>query len=614
MARDTVRIGGAAGFWGDSLDGARQLVLHGDVDVLVFDYLAEVTISLLARMRARKPAAGYVTDFIDAIAPVLGDIKQRGIRVISNAGGINPQAAAAALGERARSLGLAFKIAVVTGDDLMPRADELRRHRIKEMFTGADLPPRLLSANAYLGARPIAAALDRGADIVITGRCVDSAVTLGALVHRFGWRWSDWDRLAQGSVAGHLLECSTQVTGGIATDWADVPGWDDMGLPIAECSSDGTFIITKPQGTGGLITPLTVGEQLLYEIGDPAAYVLPDVQCDLRQIRLTQRGADCVEVRGARGRPPTADLKVSATYADGYRAIGTVTLAGRDAAPKARRAGAAIFKRARRLLAARQLGDFTETSIEVLGTEAVYGASARAQAAAAREVVLKLAATHPDAGALEIFAREIIPAASSMAQGLTGFFAGRPGVQPVVRLFSFLWPKRDVQPLVSMAGEDTPVPFDPVPAVAALPVSLTVVPAGILSEPAACVPLVALAVGRSGDKGNMANIGIIARRAEYLPWIKAALTSERLMAWFAQTGVTHVERFDLPGMHAINFLLHEALGGGGMASLRIDPQGKAFAQMLMDIEVAVPAALADAARAAGYGAGSRDIRAADAPS
>jgi len=591
MTTNSVRIGGAAGFWGDSLDGARQLVVRGGVDFLVSDYLAEVTMSLLARARKRRPDAGYVPDFIDAITPLLRDIRERGIRVISNAGGVNPAAAAAALQDRAQALGLAFKIAVVTGDDLMPRVKDLRHRQVKEMFTGAELPASLLSANAYLGAKPIAAALDGGADIVITGRCVDSAVTLGALVHHFGWSWSDWDRLAQGSVAGHLLECSTQVTGGICTDWAEVPGWDDMGLPIADCNADGTFVISKPEDTGGLITPLTVGEQLLYEIGDPSAYVLPDVQCDLRHVRLLQAGDNRVQVLGAKGRPPTPHLKVSATYADGFRAIGTVTLAGRDAAAKAERAGEAIFARARRMLANRQLGDFTETSVEVLGTQATYGAAARAQASQAREVVLKIGATHAEERALEVFAREIIPAASSMAQGLTGFFAGRPSVQPVVRLFSFLWPKADVLPVVTLAGNDTAIAFDAAPAQAAPQSTVSPVPASAPLAPTANVPLIALAVGRSGDKGNCANIGIMARRPEYLPWIKAALTEHRLKTWFAHTGVTKVERFDLPGMHAINFLLHDALGGGGMASLRIDPQGKAFAQMLMDIDVAVPVGL-----------------------
>ena len=591
MTRGTVRIGGASGFWGDSIDGARQLVLRGDIDFLVFDYLAEITMSLLARARARKPDAGYVPDFVDSLAPLLPEIKARGIRVASNGGGVNPLAAAAALAERAKGLGLDLMIAVVTGDDLMPRIEELRARHVREMFTGAPLPARLLSANAYLGAKPIAEAFDRGADVVITGRCVDSAVTLGALAHHFGWSWDDWDTLAQGSLAGHLIECGTQATGGISTDWEAIPGWDDMGFPIVECRADGSFTLTKPEGTGGLVTPLTVGEQLLYEIGDPAAYLLPDVTCDFRQARLLLTGVDRVEITGARGRSPTDTLKVSATYPDGYRAIGTVTIVGRDAAAKAWQTGESIFKRTRRLLAARQIGDFTETSVEVLGSEAVYGPHAARHAAAAREVVLKVAAAHCDEKALEVFAREIAPAASSMAQGLTGFFAGRPGVQPVVKLFSFLIPKADVKPSVVIGENEVTVPFAPVSPITE-PVDVPAVGEGHMGGAGALVPLIALAVGRSGDKGNSANIGLIARAPEYLPWIKTALTAERVKAWFAHTGVTRVERFDLPGIGALNYLLHDCLGGGGMASLRIDPQAKAFAQMLMDYPVAVPSEIA----------------------
>ncbi|MDQ8727486.1 acyclic terpene utilization AtuA family protein [Bradyrhizobium sp. LHD-71] len=589
MMAKTIRIGGAAGFWGDSLEGAGQLVMRGEIDFLVFDYLAEVTMSLLARVRARKAELGYVPDFVEMVAPLLPEIRRRGIRVVSNAGGVNPVACAAALAKRAEAVGVPLKIAVVTGDDVMAQIDTIRAADAREMFSGAALPERLLSANAYFGAQPIAAALDRGADVVITGRCVDSAVTLGALVHAFGWSWSDYDKLAQASLAGHLIECSAQVTGGLFTDWRDVPGWDDMGLPIADCAADGTFTITKAEGTGGLVSPLSVGEQMLYEIGDPVAYVLPDVVCDFRAVTIVADGANRVSVSGARGRPPTAELKVSATWHDGFRTIGTVTIAGRDAGPKAQHAGEAILARVRRLLAERGLGDFTETSLEVLGTEAVYGAAA--QSSAAREVVLKIGARHASEKALEILAREIAPAASSMAQGLTGFFAGRPAVQPVMRLFSFLWPKASLTPRVAICGGEFEVPFA---ASARLSPSADEPYQSAPAEVAdASAPLIALAVGRSGDKGNTANIGILARRTEYMPWLRAALTPEAVAAFFAQTGVTRVDRYDLPGMNALNFVLHDALGGGGVASLRIDPQGKAFAQMLMDFPIAIPRTLAD---------------------
>jgi hypothetical protein len=591
MTRETVRIGCASAFWGDSTAGAEQLVRRGEIDFLVFDYLAEITMSLLARARARKPELGYVPDFVEAIAPLLPEIKQKGIRIVSNAGGINPQAAATALRRKAEEVGIMLNIAVVTGDDLTSRADEIRAAGVTEMFSGAVMPEKLTTMNAYLGAQPIALALDRGADVVITGRCVDSAVVLGPMVHTFGWSWTDYDKLAQGSLAGHLLECAAQVTGGLFTDWRDVPGWDDMGMPVAVCSPDGSFVVTKPPGTGGLVVPLSVCEQMLYEIGDPAAYILPDVVCDFRDVSMTVSGPDQVRATGARGRPPTPTLKVSATWHDGYRVIGTLTIGGYEAAAKAERAGEAILARVRRLLSARGIPYFSETSIEVLGSESMYGPWRHSAAKDNREVVLKIGARHRDQEALEMLAREIFPPGSSMAQGITGFFAGRPGVQPVLRLFSFLWPKEKMPQVVHFGGADINVPF--APSQPLLPSAAVPAAPKAVGVADATLPLIALAVGRSGDKGNSANIGLIARKPDYLPWIRAALMEEVVRDWFAHLGVSKVERFELPGMNAFNFLLHDALGGGGVASLRVDAQGKAYAQMLMDYPIPVPTALAN---------------------
>jgi len=603
MARETVRIGCASAFWGDSTAGAEQLVRRGEVDFLVFDYLAEITMSLLARARARKPELGYVPDFVDALTPLLGHIKQKRIRVVSNAGGINPHAAAAALRRRMQDAGVALEIAVVTGDDLTDRAAEIQAAKVTEMFTGAALPETLITMNAYLGAQPIALALDRGADVVITGRCVDSAVVLGPLVHAFGWSWTDYDRLAQGSLAGHLLECAAQVTGGLFTDWRDVPGWDDMGMPIAECRDDGSFIVSKPDGTGGLVSPLSVGEQMLYEIGDPGAYILPDVVCDFRGVTMVSCGPDQVRVKGARGRAPTPTVKVSATWHDGYRVIGTLTVGGYEAAARAERVGEAILARVRRLLTARGLPYFSETSVEVLGAESTYGPWRHPSAKDSREVVLKIGARHPDKEALELLAREIAPSGSSMAQGITGFFAGRPSVQPVLRLFSFLWPKEKVAPVVHIGGAQIAIPFAASQPLSAPPAMASMQSAVGVAD--AAVPLIALAVGRSGDKGNAANIGIIARKPEYLPWLRAALMEDVVRDWFEHNGVRKVERYDLPGMHALNFVLHDALGGGGVASLRVDAQGKAFAQMLMDYPIPVPGALANSLAADARGRASR---------
>ncbi|MCO6392462.1 MULTISPECIES: acyclic terpene utilization AtuA family protein [Phyllobacteriaceae] len=588
MTGRTVRIGCASGFWGDTPEAVGQLVTKGDIDYLVFDYLAEITMSLLARARTKSPEAGYAPDFVQAVAPLLPELKRKGIKVVANAGGVNPRGCREALAKAAAAAGIDISIGVVLGDDLLGRADEIRARDVTEMFSGAPFPAKPMSMNAYLGARPIAAALDAGAEIVVTGRCADSAVALGPLMHEFGWKDDDWDKLSQGSLAGHLIECGPQGTGGNFTDWREVPGWDDMGMPIVEVSEDGSFIMTKTPDTGGLVVPASVGEQMLYEIGDPQRYVLPDVICDWSQVTLEQVGPDRVTVKGARGLGRTDSYKVSATHADGWRAITTLTLAAIDAPAKAERVAEAILTRCRRIFRDRNLGDFRQVSVEVLGAEAAYGANARART---REVVLKIGVTHDDRDALNIFAGEIAPMAVSSAQGLTGFFAGRPKVQPVVRLFSFLQDKADTPIAVEVDGKDVPV------TIAAEAVRLDASSAAAVEgreagPRAVMVRLVELAWGRSGDKGNIANIGVIARKPGYLPYIRSALTEETVKDYFAHLCNGPVERFELPGIHALNFLLHDSLGGGGIASVRIDPQGKGFAQMLLDIQIPVPADLA----------------------
>ena len=350
-AEKVVRIGGASGFWGDSMVGAPQLVNSGHIDYLVFDYLAETTMAILASARAKRPEFGYATDFVDiAMKEVLPGVMQGGIKVVANAGGINPRGCAAALQTLADSMGLQPRIAVVEGDDVNAMMPALREADTVDMFTGETLPERILSANAYLGALPVARALAEGADIVITGRGVDSAVTLGALIHEFGWSSEDYDRLAGGSLAGHIVECGCQATGGLHTDWESVPDWANIGYPILECRADGSFDVTTAPGTGGAILRAALAEQLLYEIGDPGAYLLPDVRCDFRSVRIEQLDVDRVRVSGAIGRPPTTDYKVSATAMDGYRCAGTLVVVGIDAAAKAQRTGEAIIARSRALL------------------------------------------------------------------------------------------------------------------------------------------------------------------------------------------------------------------------------------------------------------------------
>lgn len=592
--KETIRIGGAAGFWGDSAIAAPQLIRGGALDYLVFDYLAEITMSIMARARKDDPKMGYAHDFVTQIMKDnLAEISRQHIKVISNAGGVNPEACAEAIRALIRDAGLKLNVATVTGDDLMGRVEEFREAGTKEMFSGAPMPKEFMSVNAYLGALPIAAALDQGADIVITGRCVDSAVTLGACIHGLGWRPEEYDRLAAGSLAGHIIECGAQATGGLFTDWQISNGWENIGYPIVEVSRDGSFIVTKPEKTGGLVTVGTVGEQMLYEIGDPQAYILPDVVCDFSHVEMTQLRRDAVRVWGVKGRPPTPTLKVSATYMDGYRVGLMITIGGIDASKKAEKVADAVFKRARGILKARGAPDFTETSVEVIGAESSYGPHARIKHP--REVVLKMAAKHPAAMALAMLLREATSSGTSMSPGISGMGGNRPKPSPVVRLFSFLVDRNTVKPEVELNGRRWTVPLT------------HGVPLGPIDRPRIAdtsatqaetvqVPLVLLAWGRSGDKGNDANIGIIARRREYLPYIRQSLTPEAVRDYFAFKIEGGVDRFDLPGIGAVNFLLHEALGGGGIASLRNDPQGKAFAQMLLDMPITIPEAVAADAR------------------
>lgn len=591
--RESVRIGCGAGFWGDSPEGPRQLVREGGIDYLVLDYLAEITMSILARMKAKAPEQGYATDFVTMVMkPLAREIAAKRIRVVTNAGGVNPQACRAALEAVFRETGVDLEIAVVEGDDLSGRADDYRRAGLREMFSGAPMPERMASVNAYLGAFPIAAALGAGADIVLTGRVVDSALALGPLIHEFGWGPADYDLLSAGSLAGHVIECGTQTTGGIFTDWRAVEGWDRMGFPVAECRADGSFEIAKPEGTGGLVSPATVAEQIVYEVGDPASYVLPDVTCDWSGVRVEAAGPGRVRVGGARGRAPTPTYKVSATHADGFRAAVTMMIAGREAADKARAAGEAILARSARLIGEAGHGGFAETSLEVLGAESQYGA--RSRASHAREVVLRIAVRHAEKDALRIFAREIYPAATAMAQGLTGFAGGRPEPQPIIRLFSFLAGKADIPVSVSIGGRTIGVPpflpGDAAPHPAAPPADAEPL-AGEpdMRGPLAEVPLIAVAHGRSGDKGDIANIGVLARRPDFVPCLRRSLTAEAVAGWFAHFVKGPVERYEWPGLDGFNFLLHQGLGGGGVASLRNDPQGKALAQILMDVPVEVPA-------------------------
>ena len=593
-----IRIGGATGYWGEADLALPQFLAEANLDFIVFDYLAEITMSIMARAKASDPGKGYATDFVSGVvAPHLESIAQSGIKLISNAGGINPEACGAVIRQLVDTSGLSLKVAVVTGDDLMPRLDALLDVQPREMFSGDRPPPResIASANVYLGAFPIAQALDQGADIVITGRCVDSAVTLGACIHRYGWEPSDLDLLAAGSLAGHLIECGPQATGGNYTDWHEVADTlHEVGYPIAEIDGDGSFVITKPAGTGGCVTIGSVGEQLLYEIGDPAAYELPDVICDFTEVSLEQVGIDRITVKGARGRGVPECYKASITWADGWR-VGMVGFyVGAQAADKARIFADEAIQRARRKLSEMNAPDYVDVSVEVIGDESHWGESARY--VRSREVAVKIACRHADRRATDLLMRELAGVGLGAPPGFCAFAGTRPKSSPVIRLFSVLVDRKLVD--IQVHNAEQSVPFN-MEMSAELLTSPQVV--GSASEFPAMpdtdanlveVPLEQLAWARSGDKGDKANIGVMARKSDFFPWIVAILTESYVASRFSHfMASSEIDRFVLPGLPALNFVLHNVLGGGGIASLRNDPQAKGFAQILLDTPVKVPESL-----------------------
>lgn len=586
------KIGCASGFWGDTNTAAFQLVHLSDINYLVFDYLSEITMSIMAKAMMTNPEHGYALDFVSRVmTPLLKKISDKKIKVISNAGGVNPLACRDALQKVLEAQGLDLKIAVVLGDDLMPQQAELKTQNIKEMFSGEDLPSQLASCNAYLGAIPIRDALDQGADIIITGRVVDSAVVLAPLLHEYQWSLEDYDKLSQGSLAGHIIECGAQCTGGNFTDWRLVQGFDNMGFPIVEVKADASFIVTKPKGTGGLVSVATVAEQVVYEIGNPQAYLLPDVTADFSQVKLEQVGEDRVLVIGAKGRAPTQQYKVSATYPDGYRVLVSFLIAGREAPEKAQVIADAILTKCERVLALRSVPPFLEKSVEILGIESTYGANA--QQINSREVVVKIAVKHMFKEACMFFASEIAQASTGMAPALAGIVGGRPKASPVIKLFSFLVDKSKLSVAIDINGQRQNIQIPS----GCSDQSFDVVAVGEVAQFTGQeieVPLVEIAHARSGDKGNHSNIGVIARQPEYLPWIRANLTEEKVKEYMQHVldpEKSKVIRYEITGFNALNFMLENALGGGGIASLRIDPQGKAFAQQLLDMPVKIPASL-----------------------
>jgi hypothetical protein len=446
----TIRIANGAGFLGDNLDAPRRLVEAAQIDYLTLEYLAELTLSILARLREKDPEAGFAADFItvlESLCPVLKS--QPKLRIVTNAGGMNPKAcarAAAAVLQRT-SLGDTM-IGVVEGDDLLGQLDAIQAAgcRLENLDTGqplAELKGQIVSANAYLGARPIADALAADARIVVTGRVADASLTVGPAAHEIGWAWDDWNRLAGASVAGHLIECGAQATGGLYRHWQDLD-LANVGYPIAELEADGTATITKPSGTGGAVNRHTIAEQLVYEIGDPAHYLTPDVDVDFTTVEIADTGPDCVRVSGATGRPAPESLKLSLAYRAGFAASGQLLVYGSDCVSKARTCGQMILDR----VAA--VGHMLEAShIECLGVgDGVPGL--HPPPSNLREVALRVSVRDSHRDAVERFAAEFAPLITSGPPGLAGYAAGRPVVRPAFAYWPTLVPRDIVTPNIAV--------------------------------------------------------------------------------------------------------------------------------------------------------------------
>ena len=448
--KNRICIGNGQGFWGDSVDATYNLVMGGPLDYLTLDYLAEVTMSIMQRQKHRNPQLGYARDFVDVLRRILPECGECGIKIVANAGGVNPRACLETVQEALLEMGLEdVRLAIVEGDDILPDIDDLLAGG--EALTNIDngLPldsirKHVVSANVYLDSFAITEALDQDADIVITGRCTDPGLALGPMIHEFGWDREDWDLLAAGTVAGHILECGVQATGGNFTRWQEVPDLAGIGYPIAEVTRDGEIIITKHEGTGGMITVETVSEQLLYELGDPNEYITPDVIVDFTSIHVEQAAPDRVRVSGIKGSPATDTYKVSINYTNGWKASGQLTISGPDATAKAQKVSEIVWERLKRAGF-----EYDETHTELIGQECV-GRQGETALESVDTLLLVLGVRDRDYHKVERFGKEIAPVITSGPPGVTGFAGGRPKPKEVIAFWPALIKKERITPRVTV--------------------------------------------------------------------------------------------------------------------------------------------------------------------
>ena len=605
--KSMIRIANAGGYWGDDPFALRRQVYGAlKLDYISIDFLAEITMSILQKQKAKDPSAGFARDFVTQLEPLIEKCVKDKIKIITNAGGVNPEACAQALFELAKSKNISLKIAIVDGDNIISSMTSLTgKTSFKNMETGegfAGVKDRVLSANVYFGAMPVAKALAQNPDIVICGRVTDTGITLAAMMHEFGWSLSDYDKLASGIVAGHMIECGAQATGGNFTDWKKVKSFVDVGYPIIECFPDGSFVLTKHPDTGGLVSCQTAREQLLYEMGHPQSYITPDVIADFATIQMRADGPDRVHISGVQGRKPTDLLKVSIAYADGFKSSGTLIISGPDARAKSETFAGIFWTR---LTAELKLAGFAD--VEFFNTEHIGDDSthrALTPATPAHEILLRLSVRDNSKEKIAIF-RKLLPSLILSGPAGVAVTGGAPAISDVVSYWPALIPQElalaNVR--VSSGGSTPSEVFFKVENinwpqtggtadVSQQPADSFVVPAysGAEAEKRK-VSLAHLAHARSGDKGDTANIGLIARSPECYAWIRDHVTAAVVQKWFASLAQGQVTRHAVPNLWSLNFLLEESLGGGGTMSLFIDAQGKTLSQALLRCEVEIPAGL-----------------------
>ncbi|MGK7396155.1 MAG: acyclic terpene utilization AtuA family protein [Candidatus Cyclobacteriaceae bacterium M3_2C_046] len=591
MVDKKIRIGNSSGYWGDDPDAMLRQLKHHSLDYLTADYLAEVSMSILSKQQKKHPEMGYVYDFIEHVENSLEQLKQQPVRIITNAGGNNPIGCATRLAKILEKHKIHKKIIAVTGDNIIEQVTRFQQQgetfqHMEDHRSFSEVASRLTSANVYIGSQSIVKALKAGADIIITGRAADSALVIGPLQYEFKWKADDWDRLAGGMIAGHVIECGAQATGGNFTDWQSVNSWTEMAYPVIEVAPDGSFTLSLPENQGGLVSQFTVKEQLVYEIADPGKYTGPDVVADIRTIKLEEVSLGKVRVSGAQGKPAPNTWKVSMAYQDGFKASGAIILSAPHALAKAR-----TFKK----IFWQRIGlELEKTNTSMIGYDATQPYNMETEEPP--EILLQFTAFDHDRSKLERFARHLSGLILSGPPGVA-VTGGRPRIQEVVRYWPALIDKTKLTLTLYEVLADQASPIETIKPVEDTETAWSAETEPInhngqgetdLNQETMSKKMYELCLARSGDKGDTVNIGVVARTEKIYDYLKMFLTDRIIKVWFADYCKGSVIRYELDNLNALNFVLNQALDGGGTYSGRIDPQGKTFASFLLNQTIEVP--------------------------